>query len=336
MPIRNEAAHLRDSVAAVLAQEYPHPFQICLAVGPSTVPGDTTEAIAAQLAAIDERIIVVPNPAGTTPAALNAAIAALDPATSEVLVRVDGHATLGEGYITQAVRTLQATGAVNVGGRKDAVGETAFEQAVAVAMTSRFGTGGSRFHVGGEAGPVDSVPFGVFRRSALEAVGGFDERLIRNQDYELNIRLRNAGGTIWFDPQLRFVYRPRASLRALARQYWQYGWWKAIVARQHPGSLKARQIIPALATAALAVDATGLGGRLLGGRLLSTRVRRPVLFAYVLAVIAAAVTEGVKHRSAMLTLRLCVIYPVMHLSWGGGFIASMTAMLLGRNQATRR
>ena len=116
-------------------------------------------------------------------------------------MRVDGHAELSAGYIRRAVETLRRTGAANVGGVQRAAGTTPFERAVADAMSSRFGTGDATFHYGGTEGPTDTVYLGVFDRAAIEAVGLFDERLLRNQDYELNIRLREAGGVVWFDPR---------------------------------------------------------------------------------------------------------------------------------------
>ena len=245
---------------------------------------------------------------------MNAAIRASD---AEVLVRVDGHARLGAGYIARAVETLERTGAVNVGGVQDAVGTTDLERAIAVAMTSRFGTGGSRFHVGGAEGPVDTVYLGVFRRDALEAAGLFDEHLIRNQDYELNIRLRRAGGVVWFDPELVVEYRPRSSLGALARQYGEYGWWKAEVARMYPRSLRPRQVIPAVVTLVLAAD-------LVLGRFLTGRWRLAWL-GYGAAVVVAALGA----RDRRLSLRLLAVYPTMHLSWGCGFIAGLVSGLVG-------
>lgn len=305
MPVRNEAAGLAESVAAVLAQEYPLPVEVCLAVGPS---GDDTAAIARSLADADERISVVPNPVGLTPAGLNAAIGAT---SGEVIVRVDGHARLSDGYIRRAVETLQRTGAANVGGVQDAVGRTPFERAVAAAMTSRFGTGGARFHLGGAEGPVDTVYLGVFRRAALAEVGLFDEELVRNQDYELNIRLRSAGHTVWFDPELAVEYRPRGTIGRLARQYYEYGWWKAVVARRHPGSLRARQIVPAVATAAVA-------GGLAAGLRCRWAWTAPV--AYAAATVAAASARVT--RAPGTAVRLLAVYPAIHLAWGAGFIAS--------------
>ncbi|MEX2627586.1 MAG: glycosyltransferase, partial [Ilumatobacteraceae bacterium] len=156
MPVRNEAQNLRAAVEAVLAQDYPRPFDVCLAIGPSD---DGTEAIVRAISEGSDRVTIVDNPAGTTPAGLNAAIRA---SNGEVTVRVDGHSRLSSGYIRRAVETMAATGAVNVGGIQHAVGQTPFEEAVAAAMTSWLGTGGSRYRVGGKPGPVDTVYLGVF------------------------------------------------------------------------------------------------------------------------------------------------------------------------------
>jgi succinoglycan biosynthesis protein ExoA len=240
----------------------------------------------------------VSNLSGVTPAGLNAAIGAT---SGEVVVRVDGHSQLSPGYIRRAVETMARTGAVNVGGIQDAVGETPFEQAVAAAMTSWLGTGGSRFHVGGAEGPVDTVYLGVFRRDPIEAVGLFDEHLVRNQDYELNIRLRKAGGTIWFDPELSVIYRPRGSLRALAKQYFEYGWWKAEVARMHPTSLKLRQLAPGVALVTLILGTT------------TPRLRR----CSRLLIVLYALSVG-SHAALARRLQLIVIYPTIHVAWVGG------------------
>ena len=248
------------------------------------------------------------NPSGRTPSALNAAIAA---STGEIVARVDGHAVIPQGYLRRAVETLQETGADNVGGIQAAEGETTSERAVAAAMTSRFGVGNATFHYGGEAGPTDTVYLGVFRRSALERVGGFDESLIRNQDYELNWRIRNTGGVVWFDTALRVRYRPRSTLRALARQYFEYGQWKREVLRRHPRSVRARQLV---APAAVVANA--------GAVVLAAAHRPPWLVVpavYVGACLAASVAAGRRHGLGV-TARLPAVYATMHHAWGAGFL----------------
>lgn len=302
VPVRNEEPYLEAAVASILAQEYPEPFDVCLAVAPST---DGTEALADRLAADEERVSVVANPAGVTPAGLNAAVAAT---TGSIVVRVDGHAELCPGYVRRAVTTMCRTGAVNVGGRQVPRPETPFEEAVAAATTSVLGTGGATYRVGGAEGAVDTVYLGVFDRAAGDAVGWFDETLIRNQDYEFNIRLRDAGGTVWFDPELWVGYRPRGSWRALAKQYYEYGWWKAEVLRRHPGSLRLRQLLPPLAGLTLVAAAVG--------SVLPTRARRHsrvIGTAAISAWTAAGVVVG-RVRAVPVTGALFTI----HLSWSFG------------------
>ncbi len=279
------------------------PFDVCLAVAPS---GDDTDAVAAHLAAADDRVTLVANPAGITPAGLNAAIAAT---SGSIVVRVDGHAELSNGYIRRAVETMCRTGAVNVGGRQVPRPETRFEEAVAAATGSWLGTGGAAYRVGGPAGPVDTVYLGVFDREAGARVGWFDETLIRNQDYELNIRLRKAGGTVWFDPGLGVSYRPRSHLGALARQYYEYGFWKAEVLRRDPGSLKVRQVIPPVAVAAAAA-----------GLLVAPRWRPAALLplGYASAVGAAA---AARRDAGTVALALTTI----HGSWSVGLLSGLLA-----------
>ena len=303
IPVRNGESTLADAVASVLAQELDVTLEVCIAVGPSD---DRTREVADGLADADCRVSVVDNPAGVTPAGLNAAIRAT---SAPVVARVDGHAVLPAGYLARAVAVLDQTGAVNVGGVQEPRGQTPFEEAVGRAMASRFGSGDARFHHGGPEGAVDTVYLGVFQRTALEGVGLFDEALVRNQDYELNWRLREAGGTVWFDPELRVGYRPRGTLGALARQFFGYGRWKRVVVGRHPRSLRWRQVVPPVATLGVAVG-------LVAGVWWPPALVIPV--GYLAAVVSASLVVG--RRPAMM-LRLLVVYPTLHLSWGVGFLA---------------
>ena len=301
MPIRDEADHLEAAVASVRAQAYPGRLRIVLAVGPST---DGTEALAAALAAADDDLTVVDNPTGRTPAALNAAIRA---GSAPVVVRVDGHSVLSPGYVTTAVHALRSTGAVNVGGTQRPEPTTPFERAVADATASLLGTGGASYRVGSTAGPADTVYLGVFDRGAIESVGLFDEALVRNQDYELNIRLRDAGGLVWFDPALSVGYRPRGSWRSLARQYHEYGVWKSVVLRLHPRSLRLRQVVPPVGVVGVAA-----------GLAIGTRWRPALVVpaAYVTAV--AATTRSARHRA-----RTAGVLAVIHVAWTAGLLRGL-------------
>lgn len=298
MPIRNEAPHLANALASVRAQAYPGRLRITLGVGPSD---DGTEAIASRMAAESDDLVVVDNPSGRTPSALNAAILA---GSAPVVVRVDGHSELSAGYMRRAVEILRETGAVNVGGVQRPEPTTPFERAVADATTSWLGTGGASYRVGTEAHATDTVYLGVFDRAAIETVGLFDESLIRNQDYELNIRLRNAGGVVWFDPTLSVGYRPRPTWSKLAAQYYEYGWWKSVVLRKHPSSLKLRQLIPPV----------GIVGVVLG---LMTGTRwRPALLVPV--AYAGAVAASVRETRSPIASAGALA--VTHMSWVLGML----------------
>ena len=241
LPVLNEQSHLESSVRSILSQDYIGPIEVILAIGPSK---DKTLEIAERLASADSRVVLVENPTGKIAAGLNLA---LKQTMNPVVVRVDAHAEIPKNYLSLIVEVLNKTGAVNVGGVMAAVGKTTFEKSVAGAMRSAFGVGASRFHTGGKAGPVDTVYLGAFRREALIAIGGFDERFTRAQDWELNFRLRENGGIIYFDPRLHVTYRPRSTVRALAKQYFEYGRWRRVVSRRHKGTINYRYLAPPVA-----------------------------------------------------------------------------------------
>lgn len=307
MPVLNEERHLRGAVEAILAQEYGGEMEVVIALGPSA---DRTDEIAAELVAEDPRVHTVPNPTGRTPAALNAAIKA---SRHPIVVRVDGHGMLSPDYIATAVRLLEETGAQNVGGIMHAEGENAWEHAVAAAMTSKVGVGNAAFHTGGQAGPAETVYLGVFRRSALEQQGGYNEEFIRAQDWELNFRIREAGGLIWFSPELRVSYRPRPNVRALARQYKDYGRWRHVVARYHQGSINLRYLAPPAAVCAIAA------GIVVGAALTPWALVVPG--GYLAAIAAGSLPAG-KGLPLAARLRIPVALATMHMSWGWGFLTS--------------
>jgi succinoglycan biosynthesis protein ExoA len=305
LPVLNEESHLEGAVLSVLSQDYRGPLEIILALGPSR---DRTNEIATKLASQDNRVKLIDSPTGKTAAGLNLALAA---SKSPVIVRVDGHAQIPKNYISLIVEILNKTGAVNVGGVMAAVGTTAFERAVAGAMRSPLGVGASRFHTGGEAGEVDTVYLGAFRREALIAIGGFDERFTRAQDWELNFRLRENGGVIYFDPRLHVTYRPRSSVSALAKQYFEYGRWRRVVSRRHSGTINYRYLAPPFAL-------LGFSASLVLGIVLSSIFFIPAL-VYLLFVVLASLKISTSIREYLLLL---LVIPTMHFAWGAGFISS--------------
>ena len=304
LPVLNEETHLEEAVHSILSQDYQGKLEVILAVGPSR---DRTLEIAQSISRRDSRVVLVDNPSGRTAAGLNIA---LNKSQSPVVVRVDGHAHIPNDYITLIVEILNKTGAVNVGGVMAAVGTTPFERAVAGAMRSPLGVGASRFHTGGEAGIVDTVYLGAFRREALVAIGGFDERFTRAQDWELNFRLRENGGVVYFDPRLHVTYRPRSTVQALAKQYFEYGRWRRVVSRRHSGTINYRYLAPPFALVGFTLS-------LIAGFFL------PVLFIpaaiYLLFVLAASVRIASSIGEYFLLL---TVIPTMHFAWGAGFISS--------------
>jgi len=322
MPVRNEERHLAESVRHVLGQDYPGEFELVLAVGPSA---DRTERIAAELAAAEPRLTVVPNPTGQIPAALNAAVGA---ARHAVIARVDGHAMLPPGYLRTAVATLAETGAADVGGVMAADGETPFQQAVAWAMTSKAGVGSASFHTGGGAGPALSVYLGVYQRAAIEQAGGWDEGMLRAEDWDLNYRIRMRGGQVWFTPALRVTYRPRASVRTLASQYFHYGRWRRVIVREHPETASFRYLAPpgaaALVFGGLFLGVAGLGA--LAGRpapagiyWLTAGFAIPLIYAAGVTAAGILLSRGVP---AKVRIRIPLALGAMHLAWGTGFLTS--------------
>ncbi len=310
LPILNEEPYLAEAVHSILSQDYHGKFEIVLAVGPSR---DRTREIAEELHRQDSRVLVVDNPTGKTAAGLNLALAA---SQGSIIVRVDGHAEIPQDYISIAVETLTKTGAVNVGGVMAAVGVTRFERAVAGAMRSALGVGASRFHTGGQAGEVDTVYLGVFQREALVAIGGFDERFTRAQDWELNFRLRSNGGKIYFDPRLHVTYRPRSSVAALAKQYFEYGRWRRVVSRRHKGTINYRYLAPPVALVGVVAS------------LILGAAAHPIFLApaaiYLLFIFIASVAIA---TSISQYFYLLVVIPTMHFAWGAGFITSPASLV---------
>ncbi len=309
IPAKDCADTLEAAVASALEQRFDGSIEVVLGVAPSR---DGTEELAGRLSHDHPRIRFRPNPAGTTPAGLNAAIRT---ARGDVLVRLDAHAQLPPGYIARALELLRETGAANIGGMQVPTGTTPLGRAVALAMASPLGSGGARYRVGGEPGDVETVYLGVFRREALDEVGGFDETLIRNQDYELNHRLRAAGYRVYFHPDLRVRYQPRQTLRALWRQYVDYGAWKRRVVALHPSSLRLRQVLPPLFVLTL-VAAVVLA--VVSGTVWPLIV---VAGAYAAALTAGALAAvGSARDTPGLVPLVVVALALMHLAWGLGFL----------------
>lgn len=305
MPARNEERHIAGALETVLRQTFdPCRMEIVVVDGLST---DGTVAAATRLLKGRARGRVMSNPAVTIPSGMNAGIAAT---RSDVVVRVDGHCRLRNDYVEQCVRLLAETGAANVGGLMRPRGEGAVGRAMALALCSRFGIGDSSFHFSERETFVETVYMGAFRRTVLEEVGGYDENILANEDFELNHRIRAAAYSILLSPDVVSHYLPRDSIAAVSRQFFRYGRWKSQVMRKHRGSIRPRHLVAPALVAVLGVTLPAF-----------VLTRRSWLLAPVrLYALAVAVAALLTARPKFLAGALCAVFPAMHLSWGSGVL----------------
>lgn len=318
MPVLNEADFLADAVHTVLAQEYAGKKELVIALGPST---DATDEIAAGLAAADPRVRLVENPARDIPAGLNLAIAHTG---NDIIVRVDAHSELTPDYTERAIAALRDADAANVGGVMRAAGDGAVQRAIARGYNSPYGLGGGAYHGDGDPGPAESAYLGVFRREALEAVGGYDPEILRGEDWELNLRLRRAGYRVWFAPALEVTYWPRASFAALARQFFATGAWRAELVRRYGRANPWRFFAPGLLVIGLAVSVIAL--TLLVAGVLPWASAWPLLLTPLAAYLAgvlfatARIPDQRDPRDRFLTAWTLI---TMHVCWGSGFLRGL-------------
>jgi cellulose synthase/poly-beta-1,6-N-acetylglucosamine synthase-like glycosyltransferase len=309
IPLRDEAPAIGRCLEAIRAQDYPAELmEIIVADGRST---DGSREIVDRLCADEPRLRVLDNPERIVPTGLNRAIRQ---ATGSVIVRVDSRTVIASDYVRIAVGLLERTGADVVGGPMRPVGGGATARAIAAATSSRFGIGNAYFHYGQEEREVDSVYMGVFRRALFDQVGLFDEEMVCNQDDEFTYRVCRAGGRVVMTPRLRSTYQNRTTFRSLARQYARYGTYKVRVLQKHPQVMSWRHAVPPLFVAGLV--AAGLLAYL--GRPWSW-VFVALVGAYAAALGAAALRVAWEDDIGLLP-RLLLVFPTIHLAWGGGVL----------------
>jgi glycosyltransferase involved in cell wall biosynthesis len=328
VPCRNEAPYIAACLDSILASEYPRErLEILVADGESS---DGTREILSRYAERHPSLLVLDNPARSTPAGLNAAIRR---ASGEVIIRMDAHVEYPPDYVPRLVQGLMESGADNVGGiLETAPAENAARaRAIAIGLSHPFGVGNSYFRTGTrERREVDTVPFGCYRREIFDRIGFFDEELIRNQDDELNFRLLRQGGRILLLPDVRCRYFARRSLGQVARMYYQYGYFKPLVARKVGRVMTARQLIPGLLVATLAVTGT-LSLWLPAARLAVGLVAGSYMALVLTCSAAAAVTQGARCGAALMA-----VFPTLHFSYGLGFLRGIYDHLLVRSVSPAR
>ena len=245
VPCYNEQDTIGLLLAAIYKQTFPRTeLEVVIADGMST---DDTRARVMEFVGSHQDLLVriVDNPKKNIPSGLNIAIGA---AGGEFIVRLDAHSIPYPDYVERCVAALRDGLGDNVGGVWEIRpgGSDWIARVIAVAAAHPLGVGDARYRLGGVPQAVDTVPFGAFRKDLVGRIGLYDETLLTNEDYEFNVRIRQAGGQIWFDPRIRSIYFSRANLRQLLTQYWRYGYWKGRMIRRYPHTLRWRQLLPPL------------------------------------------------------------------------------------------
>jgi cellulose synthase/poly-beta-1,6-N-acetylglucosamine synthase-like glycosyltransferase len=318
VPAMNEEQFIGPCLDSILSQDHPN-MQVLVVDGGSS---DGTIGIVQRYAARDPRVTCLSSPGKTIPSSLNIGLQA---AEGKWLVRVDAHSTIPSGYIRRLVEHLRTGQWGGVGGRKDGVVTSSKGGAIAAALSSRFGVGNSTYHYGTSVQIVDHVPFGAYPTSLLREIGGWDERLHANEDFELDYRLRRQGQRLLFDPGVVIAWRNRETLGELFRQYRRYGRGKARVAMLHPRSLKARH----LATPAL------VGSWVLAAAL---AFRWPwfllVVVPYAVALLLASVLTSPNAQGQASWLDVAAAFLAMHVAWGIGFWEGVLGEIVRRLRAS--
>jgi succinoglycan biosynthesis protein ExoA len=322
VPMRNEITHVDGLVEDLAAQDFDGELEIFVADGGSTDGSRARLEEAAVRLGLD--LVVVDNDGGYVAPGLNACIRR---ASGDLIVRLDCHSRYPSEYLTRCARAADETGAWNVGGIVRAEGCTDVERAIAAAMDSPFG--GINWKRGAESGArreTDTVFCGAFRPEVFAQAGLFDETLVRNQDDELNLRIRLAGGSIVFDPAIRATYAPRGSYRALFDQYYGYGRWKVPVMLKHRRIASARSLAPlafvgSLAGLGLVAPRSGTARKLLAGE----------VGVYGVCAIGASVAAARARREPIrLAPRVAAAFTIFHTGYGLGMLAGAAAALRRR------
>ncbi len=310
VPMRNEATMIGACLDSLLASRLPHGYELEVLVldGASD---DTSPGLVQARAAADRRVRLLDNPGRLQAAAMNIGI---EVARGAWLLRADAHSLYAEDYVAECLRLLQETGAENVGGVQRATGESWLGRAVAAAVSSRFAAGDARYRHATEPAWTDTVYLGAWRTATLRRLGGMRPDWAVNEDYELNVRIRAAGGRVYLSPTIRSTYFVRDSLSRLARQYARYGFWKVRTLLEHPGSLRWRQLVaPAFVVALLLTPWLVIRFGAVGAA---------VVAAYVAANLVASVMTAARNGWTVFPA-LPMIFAVIHCAWGGGFLAGL-------------
>lgn len=306
MPIYNEEKYIENCIDSLLLQDYPQECMEWIFVdGMSS--DRTRELIEAYIEKHPKLIKILSNPNRTVPYAMNIGI---KEARGKYIIRLDAHADYNTDYISKCVYYLDTTDADNVGGVAETKSKGFVGNAIAKMLSSRFGVGNSEFRTNGESGYVDTVPFGAFRREVFEKWGGYDERLTRNQDNEMNYRIRKNGGKIYLSSDIKLSYYCRDSIKSISDMAVKNGMWNVITMKLCPGSMGVRHFIPlAFLLSLIILPITSI-------------IYHPIwwLFAFEMTLYfaldclcSAKQASGIKEF-----ILLVLLFPVFHITYGAG------------------
>ena len=312
VPACDEDRFIGACLSSIREQEYPR-LQVIVVDGAST---DSTADVVRAHMREDERVELVHNDRRNIPSSLNLALAR---ARGRWLVRVDAHSTVPPTYVRTAVTRLGEDSWGGVGGRKDGTGRTPAGRAIAVAMSSRLAVGNSTYHFGTRAREVRHLPFGAYPVGLVRSLGGWDERLTANEDFEFDYRLRQAGYRLLFDPDMTIRWHCRQSVPDLFRQYRRYGSGKLDVALLHPDSLRPRHLAAPLLVVYL------VGAVLVGARRLLRAQAMLAPYLAALAIESARLAPRLDRPAER--LRVPVAIATMHTAWGIGFWSGLCRRL---------
>ena len=312
IPVQNEQRYLKNCIASILEQDYAKENMEVIFVDGMSEDG-TREMLEVYAAQYSDFIQILNNPKKIVPAAMNLGIKA---SGGDYIIRLDAHSCYPKDYISKCVYYLEHTEADNVGGLAPANGENYIGKAFAMVLSSKFGVGNSAFRTGAQSGYVDTVPFGAFRRETFDKYGYYDERLVRNQDYELNYRIRKQGGKIYLADDIRLSYQCRETISGIVKQNFENGRWNVLTYFLSPGSMSSRHFIPLLFVLSLIMMPV-LSFLPLFRYLFIAEIALYLILDFSVTI-HFAVKNGMKYIPILL-----ILFPIFHICYGMGSFAAL-------------
>lgn len=326
IPCRNEVRTI-GGLLDDLAHQGMADLTVVVADGCST--DGTWEALVRRAEAASDpfRLVPVQNPDKTIPHGLNRAVAA---APDGIIIRVDAHGRIGPGYLAAIAAAIGERQDLLVGPRITMVpgARTRLAGAIATILGTAIGTGGtpSRGRLR-EPRQVAHTVMSCWHRSVWLRNSGFDEALLSNEDFDFDWRARSSGCQVLSLPDPEYRLEARATLLALLRQRWRYGWWKAAVVRRHPRSLHMRQLLPVVEL--LSIPSVALAAPLW------LSVLAPL---WCILVVIASYRAAIRRAYAPATITLLsapLIVAIIHLGWAAGLCLGLLCNHPGPRQAAR-